>query len=73
MKFFLIILVLLLVVWCWRNYRSSQKSQKKEPTSSPVDMVRCAHCGLHLPAAEALTGTLGSYCSADHKNAAEPS
>jgi len=33
-------------------------------------MVRCAHCGLHLPAADALAGPDGAvYCSAAHRQA----
>jgi uncharacterized protein len=34
-------------------------------------MVRCAHCGLHLPATDALPGPGGVYCSAAHRRASE--
>jgi uncharacterized protein len=35
-------------------------------------MVACAHCGLHLPAAEALPGGQGEhYCSLEHRVAGE--
>jgi uncharacterized protein len=33
-------------------------------------MVTCAHCGVHLPHDEAVTGTRGQYCSTAHRNAA---
>jgi uncharacterized protein len=34
-------------------------------------MVRCAHCGLHLPATEAIAGPGGAvYCSTAHREAA---
>lgn len=29
-------------------------------------MVACRHCGLHLPASDALAGPDGPYCSAEH-------
>jgi uncharacterized protein len=33
-------------------------------------MVRCAHCGLHLPATDALAGPDGAvYCSTAHRQA----
>ena len=42
-----------------------QRSRTKGP--KPVEtMVQCAHCGVHLPAKEAVH-TLGHYwCSTDH-------
>ncbi|MDA8389300.1 MAG: PP0621 family protein [Gammaproteobacteria bacterium] len=34
------------------------------------EMVSCAHCGLYLPHAEALTGADGkTYCSREHARA----
>jgi uncharacterized protein len=34
-------------------------------------MVRCAHCGLHLPAADAIAGPGGAmFCSVAHRQAA---
>jgi uncharacterized protein len=36
-------------------------------------MVRCAHCGLHMPAADAIAGPGGAvYCSVAHRQAASP-
>lgn len=29
-------------------------------------MVRCAHCGVHLPESEAITNAGGSFCSQVH-------
>lgn len=36
------------------------------PSASAQDMVRCAHCGLHLPAADAVQVGTRSYCGAEH-------
>jgi uncharacterized protein len=36
----------------------------------PAAMVRCAHCGLHLPQTEAVPDDAGrSYCSTAHRAA----
>jgi uncharacterized protein len=32
-------------------------------------MVDCAHCGLHLPASEALRDGAHAYCCAEHRAA----
>lgn len=81
MKFVLVILVVLAGVWLWRRNRAedardeaeaaaqAQARQAPKPTpavQAPTEMVSCRHCGLHLPAADAVTGTQGHYCSADH-------
>ncbi len=34
--------------------------------SLPKDMVRCAHCGLHIPEVEAVTQQDRHYCSQHH-------
>jgi uncharacterized protein len=35
-------------------------------------MVRCAHCGLHLPQKEAVIAGDVPYCSEAHRQLAEP-
>jgi len=35
----------------------------------PPDMVRCAHCGVHLPRPEALAEGALHYCSQEHRDA----
>jgi uncharacterized protein len=39
----------------------------KTKTAKPVVMVQCAHCGLHLSAADALPEGSRLYCSDDHR------
>jgi uncharacterized protein len=29
-------------------------------------MVSCRHCGMHLPASEAISDARGHYCSVEH-------
>ncbi len=77
MKFLLLLVVALLVVWVWRSGRRSDEElprQEEHPTTppGPQTMVRCAHCGVHLPQADAVVGRVGLYCSAEHRQRAEP-
>jgi uncharacterized protein len=75
MKFVLLIGAVLLGAWLWRSGRRPSKGSnaKPEAPSRPqVDMVRCLHCAVHLPAAEAQQGRLGPYCSTEHRQLAEP-
>jgi uncharacterized protein len=40
---------------------------KKPAAAKPVEMVSCAHCGLHLPATDALALGSDLYCSDAHR------
>ena len=37
------------------------------PPAAPQAMQRCAECGVHLPADEALPGRGGAFCCAEHR------
>jgi uncharacterized protein len=39
--------------------------------AQPQAMLRCAECGMHLPAEEALPGKGGVFCGAPHRNSFE--
>ena len=75
MKFLFFLLVALLVVWVVKRTRMSPPSgtAKPEGESSPTEMVACAHCGIHLPRAEAVSGQKSLYCSTEHRSAAQDS
>ena len=75
MKFVVVILVVLVCVWLWRRNRAEEARDeppvRQTPTPkpevlAPAEMVSCAHCGLHLPAQDAVTGARSRYCSQDH-------
>jgi uncharacterized protein len=74
MKFLLVLVVVLAGVWLWRSNRQSDQKLKQPPKAAPqpLEMVRCALCSVHVPAAEAVPGKKGIYCSADHLHRAEP-
>jgi uncharacterized protein len=51
----------------WLNRRP--QPPKASPTAgapTPEDMVRCAHCQVHLARSEAITHRGLSYCSPEH-------
>lgn len=74
MKYLIILVLVFLVAWQWRNTRATHiktKSTRKKTPQDPVDMVACAHCGIHLPALDAVQGHAGVYCDAHHRATAE--
>ena len=72
MRFLLVFLVLALLAWRWRSGRSklSGDDQHKAPGAA-VEVLACSHCGVHLPATEAIKGTQGVYCCSAHRQLAE--
>jgi uncharacterized protein len=67
------ILVIALIVWL--VYRMIQRTLAKPEPEKPADaklatdMVRCAHCGIHIPKNEALQRDGFYYCSEQHLEA----
>ena len=79
-KALLIVAIVLLLVWLLRGgRRGAPKAPPSPPAPPPAPnppqtMARCAHCGLHLPAADAVRGRTGlSYCGEAHRRIAEGS
>jgi uncharacterized protein len=71
MKLLLVLIAVLVLVWL---VRGSVRRARVPPTAAPpppLAMVACAHCGLHLPANEALPGRGGVFCGAEHRAAYE--
>ena len=81
MKYLLLIVFALALLWWWRTIgRKSigepEDKRERAPAKSPAppqDMVACRQCGLHLPRAEAVAGAQGLYCSEKHHRASESS
>lgn len=79
MKYLLIFFIITVLVFQWRSSRAEAKAKPKAkpaPKASadtgPQTMVACAECGLHVPAADAIAGSRGTYCSAAHRQLREP-
>ncbi len=79
MKYLLVFFVVFFAIWLWRKNRRDDMRERAVPPRKPAPpavgapqaMLRCAHCGLHLPASDAVQGTHGMYCSAAHRQTAE--
>ena len=75
MKYLLVLVVVWVAFMLWRSGRKREVERAAPPPAgapqklqTPQAMVRCAHCGLHLPATDALPGKDGKvYCSAAHR------
>lgn len=64
-KFILIILIVLIVYWLIKS-RKPTSTDTESLTDASEDMVRCAHCGVHLPESESITSDGNYFCSKDH-------
>jgi len=63
----LILLALVVLAAVWLVRRALRERQPPQgPPGVPGDLVACAHCGVHLPRAEARSAPGGDYCSEDH-------
>jgi len=74
MKYLLVFFVVAVAIWLWRRNRQEEMNEPPRrpptpPAGTPQAMLRCAHCGLHLPAADAIQGPDGVYCCAAHRQA----
>lgn len=72
-KFIVLLGVLFLIYWVVRGGRARRVPPPAPPPASanpgnlPDTMVACAHCGLHLPKADALPGRGGVFCGEAHR------
>ena len=79
-KLLVVFLVVAVALWALSKRSRGGRGRRGEPAEAAAperarqaqDMVRCAHCGLHLPAADAVQAGASTYCSAEHAAAASP-
>jgi uncharacterized protein len=73
MKYLLVLVVVLLGAWLlFGRRRGGQPPPPAPPTKKaakgPQAMLACAHCGVHLPEADALRDATGRpFCSEAHR------
>lgn len=78
MKYLLVLLVVAVAAWLllFRRPRVKAPERPPEPPQKPPEpariepqkMLACAHCGVHLPAADAVPDAGGRpYCSEAHR------
>jgi uncharacterized protein len=73
---FLLLIALGIVVYLIvsRMRREGQPpSAPRQPRAKelPEDMVRCSHCGVHLPRSESFTSRGRYYCTDEHRRLAQ--
>lgn len=84
LKILLLVGVVLVAVWALIGRTRKQEGEDRkaregadQPAArrvpSPQQMVNCAQCGVHLPAADAVVDGARHYCSAEHRDAARGS
>ena len=49
--------------------RSYRKQAPQDKAIAAEDMVRCAHCGVHLPKGESVEADGQFFCNAEHRDA----
>ena len=63
----LLLLLVGIVLW-WVSARLRGRAAPRSPrTREPESFVRCAHCGVHLPRADAVIEHDLGYCSEAHR------
>ncbi|WP_284615747.1 PP0621 family protein [Aquabacterium humicola] len=73
MKYLLLLLVIGIGLWMVaKRLRGpappgEPREDRSKPSSTPTAMVECAHCGLHLPAADAVLDGRHVYCGEAHR------
>lgn len=58
--------LVVIIVKRWLTQASGQRSPRPRP-ERPQRMVRCQHCGLHVPEGEAIADGGRFYCSEEHR------
>lgn len=71
MKYLLILGLLALLAWWWTRRNAPPAAPPPKAEGGSEAMLRCLHCGTHLPASLAWPGRGGSFCSAEHRAAHE--
>ncbi len=70
MKYLVLLVVLVVAIGVWRSRRAPGAATQENPPpplALPQDMPACAHCGMHIPKAEALMLGNQAYCCAEHR------
>jgi len=76
LKYLLFCLLVGYVFWRWREAQARRRAapppkqaEQTQTQTQTIEMVVCAHCGVHLPVSQALTVRSIYFCSAAHQKA----
>lgn len=70
MKYLVLLIVLVVAIGIWRSRRAAETGPRQPPSppGNPQDILACAHCGVHIPQAEALMLGSQAYCCQEHRS-----
>ncbi len=69
-RLILVVAIVAVIYLLVRSYRNNSTSDPKDSDGVLAeDMVRCSHCGVHLPKSESLSSGENYYCSKAHLDA----
>ena len=66
---FAIAVIVYLLLKSFRNKMSGKNAPGENTSGQAEDMVRCVHCGVHLPKHESILVDGRFYCSEAHRHA----
>lgn len=67
--------VIVIVYWLLKSYRkpmsgkNASEERRENASGQAEDMVRCVHCGVHLPKHESILAGGEHFCSEAHRRA----
>jgi len=64
-RLFLLMAIAVVVYLLIKSYR---KNVPKQDNPVAEDMVRCAHCGVHLPKSESILAGGNFFCCTEHRD-----
>ncbi len=66
-RFFILSILIFLVIYLLKRKWQSPQQKTSETPPANEKIVKCAHCGVHVPISEAITVHDQFYCSEAHK------
>jgi uncharacterized protein len=64
-----LLLLVAIAVVVYLLLRSFRRSVPRPDNATAEDMVRCAHCGVHLPKGESIQADGRFFCGVEHRDA----
>jgi uncharacterized protein len=65
-RFILLVIALFALIWLVRGALGKRRGGHPETPPARAALVRCAHCGVHLPEADARSALGRHFCSEEH-------
>jgi uncharacterized protein len=67
LKYIVLVLVLLIAYAIIKSHLKKVDRTRNDSSTRDEDMVRCVHCGVHLPRSESVMSGDLFYCTPDHR------